>query len=197
MYSFCNWCQINHQKISVTIASCETNGDNPTLNINIRKLLGLVIKTKFLFQYFPRFYCYEFDICILHQWIHVHKMYMIIFLLPSFISSICNFYILILCTWCSRQFDNNIRDTNHSISSEWVIVVVSLRPTQQFFSYFDGENNLIFNEMMMRSPLCLTNTLKLIFYSASSLKQQSADRLVGTLLHITLIPSQPVFALLP
>jgi hypothetical protein len=35
------------------------------------------------------------------------------------------------------------------------------------------------------------------FYSASSLKQQSADRYVALLWHIILIPSQPVFALSP
>ena len=34
------------------------------------------------------------------------------------------------------------------------------------------------------------------FYSASSLKQQSADRHVAPLGHIILIPSQPVFAFL-
>ena len=35
------------------------------------------------------------------------------------------------------------------------------------------------------------------FYSASSLKQQTADRQVATLGHIILILSQPVFALSP
>jgi len=35
------------------------------------------------------------------------------------------------------------------------------------------------------------------FYSASSLKQQSAGRHVAPLRHIILIPSQPVFALSP
>jgi hypothetical protein len=35
------------------------------------------------------------------------------------------------------------------------------------------------------------------FYNASSLKQQSAGRLVAPLEHIILIPSQPVFALSP
>jgi hypothetical protein len=35
------------------------------------------------------------------------------------------------------------------------------------------------------------------FYSARSLKQQSADRHVTPLGHIILIPSQPVFALSP
>jgi hypothetical protein len=35
------------------------------------------------------------------------------------------------------------------------------------------------------------------FYSASSLKQQSAGRHVAPLGHIVLIPSQPVFALSP
>ena len=38
---------------------------------------------------------------------------------------------------------------------------------------------------------------ELDFYSASSLKQQSADRNVAPLGYIILIPSQPVFALSP
>jgi hypothetical protein len=38
---------------------------------------------------------------------------------------------------------------------------------------------------------------ELDFYSASSLKQQSADKHVAPLGHIILIPSQPVFALSP
>jgi len=38
---------------------------------------------------------------------------------------------------------------------------------------------------------------ELDFYSASSLKQQSADRHVAPLGHIILIPSRPVFALSP
>jgi hypothetical protein len=38
---------------------------------------------------------------------------------------------------------------------------------------------------------------ELDFYSAGSLKQQSADRHVAPLGHIILIPSQPVFALSP
>ena len=39
--------------------------------------------------------------------------------------------------------------------------------------------------------------LELDFYSANSLKQQSADRHAAPLGHIILIPSQPVFALSP
>jgi len=35
------------------------------------------------------------------------------------------------------------------------------------------------------------------FYSANSLKQQSGDRHVASLIHINPIPSQPVFALFP
>jgi hypothetical protein len=38
---------------------------------------------------------------------------------------------------------------------------------------------------------------ELYFYSASSLKQQFADRHIAPLGHIILIPSQPVFALSP
>ena len=43
----------------------------------------------------------------------------------------------------------------------------------------------------------LDQQAELDFYSASSLKQQSADRHVAPLGHIILIPSQPVFALTP
>jgi hypothetical protein len=58
------------------------------------------------------------------------------------------------------------------------------------FQLYYGENKLIFNEMLMRSA-------ELDFYSASSLKQKSADRHVAPLGHIFLIRSQPVFALSP
>jgi hypothetical protein len=40
-------------------------------------------------------------------------------------------------------------------------------------------------------------SLQMDFYSANSLKQQSANRHVAPLGHIILIPSQPVFALSP
>ena len=42
-------------------------------------------------------------------------------------------------------------------------------------------------------PKPLYKSLRHDFYSASSLKQQSADRHVASLGHIILIPSQPVF----
>jgi hypothetical protein len=40
-----------------------------------------------------------------------------------------------------------------------------------------------------------THDTVLDFYSASSLKQQSAGRRIAQLVHIILIPNQPVFAL--
>ena len=43
----------------------------------------------------------------------------------------------------------------------------------------------------------LDQHVALDFYSASSLKQQSAGRYVAPLGHIILIPSQPIFALTP
>ena len=55
------------------------------------------------------------------------------------------------------------------------------------FRLYHGANKLIFNEMMMKSALYQTNTLSCIFYSASSLKQQSADRHIAPLGHIILI----------
>jgi hypothetical protein len=57
-----------------------------------------------------------------------------------------------------------------------------------------GENNLIFNDEV---HFVLDQHTELDFYSASSLKQQSADRHVAPLGHIILIPSQPAFALSP
>jgi hypothetical protein len=62
------------------------------------------------------------------------------------------------------------------------------------FQLYHGENKLIFNEMMTKSDLQLTNTLSWIFYSASSLKQRSTGRHVALLGHIILILSKPVFA---
>ena len=41
-------------------------------------------------------------------------------------------------------------------------------------------------------PLCTRPTRRVGFYSASSLKQRSAGRHVATLMHIILIPNQPV-----
>ena len=65
------------------------------------------------------------------------------------------------------------------------------------FQLYHGENKLIFNKMMMRSALYYTNPQRWIVYSASSLKQQSADRHVASLGHIILILNQLVFALSP
>jgi hypothetical protein len=67
----------------------------------------------------------------------------------------------------------------------------SLAPTQQIVSY-----------IMVRTSQCgplLTRTTPFtwISYSASTLKQQSADRPVAPLGHTVLILSQPVFALSP
>ena len=44
------------------------------------------------------------------------------------------------------------------------------------FQLYHGENKLIFHEMIM-SPLCSRPTCLVVFYSANSLKQQSAGRL--------------------
>jgi hypothetical protein len=74
--------------------------------------------------------------------------------------------------------------------SEWVLFNANSANFQQYH----GENKLIFNEMMMRC-FVLDQHAELIFYSASSLKQQSAGRHVTPLGHIILIPSQAVFAL--
>ena len=75
----------------------------------------------------------------------------------------------------------------------WESVVFSRQ-----FSYFSAiswrEQVKFVNEMMMRS-FVPDQHAKLDLYSASLLKQQSVDRHVAPLGHISLIPSQPVFVL--
>ena len=66
-----------------------------------------------------------------------------------------------------------------------------LTPT---FQLYHGENNLISMKWGW-GPLCIRPAcLAGFFYSASSLKQQSADIHIAPLGHITLFPSQPVFS---
>jgi hypothetical protein len=66
------------------------------------------------------------------------------------------------------------------------------------FQLYHGENKIIFNGMLMRfASNVLDQHAEFDFYSASSLKQQSAGRHFAPLGHIILIPSQPVFALSP
>jgi hypothetical protein len=59
-----------------------------------------------------------------------------------------------------------------------------------------GENKLHFDEMI-GFRFALDQRIELDFYSASSLKQQSAVRYVAPLGNIILIPSQPVIARTP
>jgi hypothetical protein len=77
--------------------------------------------------------------------------------------------------------------------SEWLLFSAN----SAIFQLYHDENKLIVNEMTMRSTLYKTNTLSWIFYSASSLKQQSSDRHVSPLLHIILIPNQLGYVLFP
>ena len=80
-----------------------------------------------------------------------------------------------------------------SIVSEWLLFnansafcsAISLRQ-QANFQWEDDEVRFIRDQ-----------NGELDFYSASSLKQQSADRHVAPLGHISLIPNKPVFALTP
>jgi hypothetical protein len=73
-----------------------------------------------------------------------------------------------------------------------------LTPNEQFVSYImEGTctSYIQWNDDDVR--FVLDQHTKLDFYSASSLKQQSAGRHVAPLRHIILILSQPVFALSP
>ena len=69
-------------------------------------------------------------------------------------------------------------------------------PTQELFGYIMGEQ---VNFQWDYDEVCfvIDQHAELDLYSASSLKQQSADRLVAPLGHIILISNQPVFALSP
>ena len=71
-----------------------------------------------------------------------------------------------------------------------MIVVLTL--TQQYFAISRREQvDFKWDDDEIRSVL--DQHPELDFYSASSLKQQSAGRHVAPLEHIILIPSQPVF----
>jgi hypothetical protein len=74
--------------------------------------------------------------------------------------------------------------------SEWLL----FNANSAIFQLFHGKNKLIYNDEVC---FVLDQHAELDFYSASSLKQQSADKHVAPLWHIILIPSQPVFALSP
>ena len=67
---------------------------------------------------------------------------------------------------------------------------------QQFFNYIMARTSY-FQWDVDEVRFVLDQYAELDFYSASSLKQQSAGRHVAPLGHIILIPSQPVFALSP
>ena len=71
--------------------------------------------------------------------------------------------------------------------------VLLFNANSAIFQLYHSENKLIFNEI----HFVLDRHAELDFYSASSLKQQSAARHVAPLRHIIMIPSQSVFVLSP
>ena len=73
----------------------------------------------------------------------------------------------------------------HAISvkrGKWVIEWLSFNAKWTIFQLYHGENKLLFDEMTI-----LDQHAELDFYSASSLKQQSAGRYVAPLRHTILI----------
>ena len=74
---------------------------------------------------------------------------------------------------------------------EWVSKWLLFNANSAIFQLYHGENTLIFNEVCF----VLDHHADSDFYSASSLKQESAGIHVAPLGHIILIPSQPAFAL--
>ena len=73
--------------------------------------------------------------------------------------------------------------------SEWLL----FNANSAIFQLYHGKNKLIF-QWDDEVRFVLDQHAELDFYSASSLKQQSADRHVAPLGHIILIPSQPVLS---
>jgi len=69
-----------------------------------------------------------------------------------------------------------------------------LMPIQQFFSYIMVRTSK-FSMRRWWGRLCTRPTCFVCYYSASSLKQQSAGKHVASFGHIILKPSQPVFSL--
>ena len=69
--------------------------------------------------------------------------------------------------------------------------------TSAIFQLYYDENKLFLNDDHDEVRFVLDQHTELDFYSASSLKQQSAERHLSPLGHIMPIPSQPVFALSP
>ena len=61
------------------------------------------------------------------------------------------------------------------------------------FQRYHGENKL-HSMKWCRCPLCSRPTAEFYLFSANSLKQQFTDRHVAPLVHIILIPSQPVLS---
>jgi hypothetical protein len=78
--------------------------------------------------------------------------------------------------------------------TEWVIVV---NANSAICSAISWREQLSFQWDDDEVRFVLDQHAELDFYSARSLKQQSADRHVAAFGHIILIPSQPVFALSP
>ena len=74
---------------------------------------------------------------------------------------------------------------------------MSLTPFQQFISYIMTRTSYFQWDDDDEVCFVLDQYAELDFYSASSLKQQSAGRHVAPLGHIILILSQPIFALSP
>ena len=76
---------------------------------------------------------------------------------------------------------------------------LQIAPKVQIWKLFLFHHDELAQESLKK--ICLTSSLpsslSWIFYSACSLKQQSADRHVASLVHIILIQSQPVFAVSP
>ena len=76
---------------------------------------------------------------------------------------------------------------------------LQIAPKVQIWKLFLLHHDELAQEALKK--ICLTSSLpsslSWIFYSASSLKQQSTDRHVASIVHIILIQSQPVFAVFP
>ena len=107
------------------------------------------------------------------------------------------------CKWAKSHHSVTNRNNNrfytrdkhikYGLLSKWLLL--SANPA--IYQLYHDENKLIVNENEDEVRFLLGQHAYFDFYSASSLKQQSADRHVAALGHIILISSQPVIALSP
>ena len=103
------------------------------------------------------------------------------------------FYINITLSLAEEKIHEHRNTASNSVSYSIAVWVRQLA----IFQLYHGENELIFNEMMVRSALYKTNTLSWICIVLAHWNNNPRIDMSPRLGHIILIPSQSVFSLSP